>query len=219
MIDFLRDIFAFVKEYWGTIGFIATWTGIALVYFRKRFYWHRKHFLEQVNFSLNYLQDGQLVMRTLMELPSQEVWLNEFGVQRINNAAKKTTPTNPFITLEDPRDQQFINRAVLNSLSEHFSEVYLARALGIPVQTGKFYFTITCEKYEEMRTYKLRVLIADEKTLLEDFAQGGAGDSEVIPDIVYQYRQQSLRAMHQLYHSEKQAGGHGVGELEMGVVL
>lgn len=213
----LRDLVALVREYWGTIGLAVTWLGIALIYFRKRMHWRRKHFLDQVNFSLNYVHDGKLVMRTLMELPSQQVWLNDYGVKQVQAAAQKTTLEQPFIILKEPADQQFINRAVLNGLSERFAEMYLARALGLPVQSGTFYFAITCEKYKEMRTYKLRVLILSEQALREDFAPGGKGDSMVIRDVIYRPRQMTLRAIYQLYLRDQQTPNPVLGQMELGL--
>src|SRR5262245_48861672 len=91
-----------IRQYASTIVLVLTWLGIGLVYLRRRADWHKKHFLSQVNFSLNYVVDNGLAIRTLVETSASEVWLNEYGVRKVYAAAKRTTPTQPFILLPDP---------------------------------------------------------------------------------------------------------------------
>ena len=85
-------------------------------------------------------------MRTLLEKPADQVWLNEYGVRKVLAAAQRTTADQPFVLLADPRDMDFANRAVLNRLSERFAPAYLAAALGRPVRAETFRFAITCER-------------------------------------------------------------------------
>jgi hypothetical protein len=47
--------------------------------------------------SLNYVRGGALVLRTLLEKPANEVWLNEYGVRTVLAAAQRTTADQPFV--------------------------------------------------------------------------------------------------------------------------
>ena len=105
------------------------------MYFRKRADWSRKQFLGQVNFSLTYVGGGTMAMRTLLETTAQKVWLNDLGVKKVAHAAARTTADQPFVSLDDPKDMDFVYRAVLNVLSEKFAEAFLAETLGVPVTT------------------------------------------------------------------------------------
>ena len=216
-VDFLHNLFGFIKEYWDTIALMLTWAGIGFVYFRRRVHWRSKRFMNQVNFSLNYFQDGKLAMRTLMETSAQHVWLNDYGIKLVTVAADRATITQPFILLNDEKDMHFVNRAVVNTLSERFAEAFIARALGKPVCEGRFYFVITCEKYVEIRTLKLRVLIMSEKTLTEDFAPGGVGAETQIADPVLKARQTTLKGIYRLFEQDREQGHQVVGQVDLGI--
>ena len=117
-----------------------------------------------MNFSLNLFGDT-LAMRTLLEVETNEVWPNAHGVKLLHSAAVRTTVADPFIKLPVQADRDFLHRAVKNALSELCPAAFVATALGHPVKTGKFLFAVTCERYPEMRTVKLRVLLVEEGTL------------------------------------------------------
>jgi hypothetical protein len=213
MVDFLDRM----KPHWNTVALAVTWIGIAIVYFRRRSDWQKKQFLNQVNFSLNYVANGAPAMRTLKETSAQFVWLNEYGVKKVFTAALKTTVDDPFIRLDDQTDHEFINRAVLNVLSEHFADTFLAQALGQPVQLGKFCFAITCEKYEEIRTLKIRVLIIEEQLLNRLFGPDGEAEKLEITQQVYRARLKTLRAFYDVYVKDKGSNRPVLGHLEMGI--
>jgi hypothetical protein len=205
------------REHWGTVGLALTWGGIGLVWLRRRLDWRAKQFLSQVNFSLNYVgPDGRLAMRTLLETSAAEVWLNDHGVRLVGAAARKTTPEQPFIDLSDPADRDFVNRAVLNVLSEKFADAYLAASLGLPVRSGIFRFAITCERYEEMRTLKLRVLLVEEGTLAARFGPDAPAET-LTPNPVHAVRVRTLQALHQRLLKEKASGQEGLGRVELAV--
>src|SRR4051794_19569709 len=161
----VRSIVDFLRHYGGSLSLAFTWAAIAWVYLAKRANWSRKQFVGQVNFSLNFVVDGQLVMRTLVEVPAQNVWLNDLGVAKVQRAANRTTSDQPFVRLPDPADMDFVHRAVLNVLSEKFSDAYLAQSLGLPVESAVHRFAITMERYGDIRTLKLRVLLVAEQAL------------------------------------------------------
>src|SRR5262245_41154752 len=121
----LEAIWNLIRTHAGTVGLIVTWAGIALVYFRRRADWQKKSFLNQVNFSLNYILDRKLCLRTLLEVTATEVWLNDYGIKKVFKAAAQTRADQPFIILDDAEDMGFAKRAVLNVLSERFAEAFL----------------------------------------------------------------------------------------------
>jgi hypothetical protein len=203
----------FLRGHGNTMALAITWVGIGLVWWQRRTSWLRKEFTSQVNFSLNYIADNCLVMRTLLETTAQKVILNELGVKLLTSAAAKTTESDPFIRLADSKDRDFINRAVLNVLSERFAETFVAAALGVPVKSGKFCFAITCEKYADIRTLKVRVLLIEESTL-QRFAPEGDGETLKLADPKFRDRIRSLEAM----YKESKADQHVLGHLELGVV-
>jgi hypothetical protein len=206
----------FMKPHWYTLALVLTWVGIGMVALRRRLHWRRKQFLNQVNFSLNYVKGDTLAMRTLLETTAQNVWLNEYGVKMVFAAAQKTTVDNPFIQLDDPTDQDFIHRAVLNVLSEKFAPSFLAEALGREVRHSNFCFAITFERYAEIRTLKLRVLIVEESALTGLFgAEAGAAKLQVSGPL--KARMKTLKALAEMHQHDKAAEKKALGYMEMGV--
>jgi hypothetical protein len=207
-----------MRQYWRELALILTWAGVVIVYIKRRAAWMRKQFLNQVNFSLNYVTGDTLAMRTLVEHKAQDVWLNEYGVNKVFAAAGKTTVENPFIVLEDQTDQDFINRAVLNVLSEKFADAFLGAALGMPVRHAGFCFAITCERYSEIRTLKLRVLIMEEAVLVNLFGPDAGADKLKIVAQVYKSRMQTLKAMYAMYMRDKGSDKKALGYMEIGIL-
>jgi hypothetical protein len=213
-----RAIIHFLREYGGVLSLLLTWAAIAWVYLAKRANWSRKEFLGQVNFSLSYVVDGRLVMRTLVEVPATSVWFNDLGVAKVQKAAARTTPDQPFVRLPDPSDMAFVYRAVLNVLSERFSDAYLAESMGLPVVTSVYWFAITMERYGDIRTLKLRVLLASEKDLGGIFVPGRPDGREIeVPNALYGARLKTLYAMHELHRRSGEPGVLPLGRVVLGV--
>lgn len=210
----IEAVAAWVRSHWNTIGLIGTWFGIVFVYWRKRNDWRRKQFLSQVNFSLNYVQDGYLVMRTLLETTATEVWLNDYGVKTVLSAAQATTEKQPFLLFKDPKDQAFVNRAVLNVLSEQFAAGYLRAAVGVPVKRAVFAFGITFERYADMRTLKLRVILAEQTVLAEKFAPNSDVKLQAEHE-GYKDRWATLLALRELFLKDKENKNTILGRVEL----
>ncbi|QVL30073.1 hypothetical protein KIH39_14520 [Telmatocola sphagniphila] len=218
MNEVLRNILEFVRYYGSTFALLLTWVTIAWVYWNKRRNWLQKEFVEQVNFSLNYVSEGKLVMRTLAEMHARNVWINDLGVRQVIKAARVTTASQPFIKLDDPEDMGFIYRAVLNVLSEKFAETYLAQQLGLPITSATYFFAITMERYDDIRTLKLRVLLVEERELKTWFApQLPEGQTIGITAPHYEARLQTLRAMHLLHEKAGEKGAIQLGRVVLGL--
>src|SRR4051794_23393586 len=131
----LLQLWDAIKPYSAAIGLVITWAGIAYVALSRRRDWSRKRF-DRINFSLNYVVDGKLAMRTLLETTTREVWLNDYGVKLVVAAAARTTKDQPFVVLHNPADMSYVKRALKNVLSEHFAEAFLAQSQGMPIRTA-----------------------------------------------------------------------------------
>jgi hypothetical protein len=173
-VERLQAIVEAVRPHLASLGLVVTWAGIALVALRRRVNWKRKRFIEVVNFSLNYIDDGGLALRTVLETSANKVWLNEYGVKLVTAAAGKTRHDQPFILLKDPADMAFMKRALVNVLSEKVAGAYLGGVLGAPVRKADFLFALTFERFPDMRTQKFRVLLVQEQGLQKDFGPNAA---------------------------------------------
>jgi len=213
-MDTITHLLDLARQHVGTVGLLVTWGGILWVYLRKRADWRRKQFLTQVNFSLNFVSDGRMAMRTLMESTTREVWLNDLGVKKVARAAAKTTRDQPFVGLDDPADMDFVYRAVLNVLSEKFAEAYLAETLGLPVVAKEYLFAVTFERYSDIRTFKLRVLLVSEADMDAHFGPGGKVE---LPSDIYKARLKTMRAMYDLHKSAGKPGGMPLGRVVLGL--
>jgi hypothetical protein len=214
-MNVFQPVAEFIRQYGGALSLAFTWGAFAWIYLAKRSDWSRKQFLSHVNFSLNYVSAGRLVMRTLVEVSAQNVWMNELGVHTVRRAASRTTSKQPFVELADESDMNFVYRAVLNVLSEKFADAYLAESMGIPVESSEYRFAITMERYKDIRTLKLRVLLASTRDLETVFAPNPPQGREVsVPNELYRSRLKTLQAMHDLH---RRAGEPGV--LKLGRVV
>ena len=131
---------------------------------RARIEWSAKRFLHRINFSLNMIDEGKLVIRTLGEEDCRVVFLNEIAVSRIEAAACRTTAENPMLPLDKDECWHLLN-AVLNKLSERFAAGFLKREMGLPVNSAVYLICLTYENAGELRTRKVRAMVI-RKTLL-----------------------------------------------------
>jgi hypothetical protein len=213
----LKELWDLVKGHLSLIGLVLTWVGIALVYLRRRSEWLKKSFLNQVNFSLNYIEDGKLCIRTLLETTASQVWLNSYGINKVFKAAGRTRPDQPFIILPDEEDMGFVKRAVLNVLSEKFADVFLAQGMGLPVKTARFVFAITFENFPDMRTRKFRILLMEVESLKQLFVETPGEGEMKVSEPRHRDRLSVLRAMRDIYFGDRQAEKPILGELELGL--
>jgi hypothetical protein len=216
-METLTNILNWIAAHGALLGLILTWAGIALVYFQRRSAWAQKEFADQVNFSLNYVIDQTLALRTLLECTVKDVWLNEYGVRLVRAAARLTTAEQPFVMLQEQADREFVNRAVINTLSERFAGTFVAQALGGAVRSGNFIFAITYERYENMRTQKFRVLLMEERTLTELFGPGGNSGSLKVTSPVFRDRLRTLKGLYDLYTKDQATGQGLMDQIHLGV--
>jgi len=209
------DVHETLKPYYALIALALTWAGLLLAWWRRRTQWHNKEFLGQINFSVNLFGDT-LSMRTLLEVETAEVFPNAYGAGLLHKAAKRTTLEQPFIHLAEKDDRDYLHRAVKNTLSELCSTAFIGVALGQPVRRSVFVFALTCERYPEMRTIKLRVLLVERETLREWCAPGGKGESLPITPY-YRTRLRTLQAMHEMDRKAQAGELSDLGSVELAI--
>lgn len=171
MKEFLDTIAEYLHEHW--IKFLVAMLFMAAGWWfgkrRAASQWKRREFLGRINFSLNTLQEGKLLIRTLSEKSCEEVFLNQIAVEKVIAAARETTADDP--TLPLPQDEYwFYLNPVLNELSEQFSLGMLSRDMGLPVERASYLIALTSERAGEIRTQKIRAMVIH-KTLLENLPE------------------------------------------------
>jgi hypothetical protein len=165
--NIIQAILSGIGNYWfeGSISIVLVLTGWVGGFFRARRQWKQREFLERLNISLNMLQDGKLLIRTLAEQPLDVVFPNMTAIQTLQQASKLTTETNPIPPLGKEDFWPILN-CVLNVISEKFSDGYLRRDLGYPVKTAPYLMCLTRERSAVMRTSKIRAMVMKKSLLL-----------------------------------------------------
>jgi hypothetical protein len=181
------------------LGFAASWLTHWLAW--RRF--AAREFLHRVNFSLNYVENNQLRLRTLKESDIDQIILNNrHGRNMLLAAARraKSSAKTPFLEMA-PDDTFLVLNAILNELSQSFAAGALAKSMGLPVHSKWYVFGITCEWDDEVKNRKIRVMIIAED-LLESLDR--------LPPLEYQHpwhrvRHATLLTMLGLYREDCRA--------------
>lgn len=186
---------------------VFTVIGWGIGRWRAKRAWRNRDFLNRLNFSLNLLVDGKLLIRTLMEKSCEEVLLNQSAVEAVLASAKRTTAANPLLPL--PRDDTwyFLNQ-VLNELAEKFATAPLKRDLKLPVTTATYLVCLTSESAGEIRTRKIRAMI-----IRKDQLQSLPAETPQFESSHHITRWETLRIMQTKYANEP----HLFLELELGI--
>ena len=61
----MAELFEYLKGNWDQLALLATVGLVLLTYWKSRSVWKARDFLGRINFSLNYIQDNTLKIRTL----------------------------------------------------------------------------------------------------------------------------------------------------------
>jgi hypothetical protein len=163
-IQFLLDL---VRTHWPKLASAVVLTGGGwwLGRWREQIRWRRREFLGRINISLNSIQDGKLMIRTVIEKGLEEVFLNRHAVEIVQAAAERTTEQNPLLPL--PKDDTwFILNAVLNDVAEKFSMGEVRRDMGMPVTMHRYVICLTRERAGGVRIQKVRAMLIRKDLLL-----------------------------------------------------
>lgn len=181
LMDYLHDHVTKILT-----GFILMGVGWYFGNWRARSRWQKREFYNRINISLNYIRNGKLIIRTLMEDTCQEIFLNEVAVQK---AAGETTAENAILPLPKEDCWYYLN-SVLNALSEQFAVGYLTEDMGIPIVSKKYIVCLTSESDGALRMRKVRAMVVRQELLTNLAAE--------IPAVTEQHHQTRVRTLRQL---------------------
>jgi hypothetical protein len=145
------------------VGIVCTW----LAQRAARAAFTRRDFLYRVNFSLNYVENNELRIRTLKESDVDQIILdNPHGRNVILKAARNARRADqaPFLDLPEDCGWLVLN-AILNEISEEFPAGHLAKSMGLPARSCWYVFGATCEWDDDVKMRKIRVMIVAEELL------------------------------------------------------
>ncbi len=164
------------RDHWPSVGLSVLWLVVGLWWGRRRALraWRKKEFLDRLNVSLNLIEDGTLLIRTMLETSLDAVLLNKVASEKVLAASRKTTPEQPLLPLAKD-EAWFLLNAVLNLVAERFSPGEIVRdAAGVDATIRKpkkikYLLCLTCEAYGEsrrLRTRKIRAMMLRRELLL-----------------------------------------------------
>lgn len=164
LIQFITDL---IREHWPGAAFsvvclvVGAWWGRR----RARAAWAKKEFHNRINVSLNILQEGKLLIRTLLETNLDEIFLNSVAVEKVTAAIPNATEAHPLLPIQQ-EDVWYLLNAVLNEISERFALGNIKKDLGVATKTGIYLICLTYEVAGAVRTRKVRAMVVQKDTLL-----------------------------------------------------
>lgn len=131
---------------------------------RSRAKWRQREFLDRLNVSLTFIDEGVLKIRTILEMDVEGIFLNGAAASRIVAFAKKTTAADPFIPIAKEDLWYYLN-PVLNEISERFALGHLQADAGRSVSSEQYFLCLTCERAGAIRTQKIRAMLVRRNVL------------------------------------------------------
>ena len=194
----LRFVLESLRQYWLEIvvWLLLIAVGWAAGQWRARRAWGRREFLGRINISLNSLDGGKLLIRTIVEKPLQEVFINRAAVDKVRSAAGATSEDRPLLVL-GAKDRWPVLNCVLNEVSERFAEGHLRRDLGHPVKVESYVLCLTRERSDDVRTNKIRAMLI-KKSLLAALPK----KPPAFEQPSHHVRFRTLALLAELYHRE-----------------
>lgn len=132
------------------------------------FLYRKKRFLDHITYSLNYFEEGtkgkkKLILRTLQVLPKEDLLPSNFLFKlKMFKAIRNCSEEDPFIKM-DQKAMNILMPAIINGISSLFGADILQNQKGHPQK--QFLLAVTCEKYGDIKSQKIRVMIIDPKEL------------------------------------------------------
>ncbi len=165
--DVANSLLEYLRDNWPELIWIVAAAGIAsyVAGYRTRSRWRKRNFLDRLNVSLTSIDNGQLKIRTILEMDCQDIFLNSSAAAAVVKYASQTTENDPLLPIPKDDCWQYLN-AVLNEISERFAAGQVKQDMGLPVRQGSYLLCLTCERAGPMRTQKIRGMLI-RKQLLE----------------------------------------------------
>ena len=172
LMDILNDL---IVDHWAKllVGLLIFGAGRWWGQVRSRREWERKDFRNRVTVSLNSIQNGKLMIRTVLEKEAHEIFINDAAVSTLLKAASETNESDPIIHF-GKKDRWHLLNAVLNEIAENFGQGLFARDMSLPVAEKRYLFCMTREVDGDMRARKIRVMMIQPEFLESedcDFAE------------------------------------------------
>ena len=149
------------------IGALLTVAAVgAFLRWRASSHWRRRELLNRINISLNAIQDGVLLIRTLYESDLDDVFPNREAVRTVLRLAGKTSMESPILPLANTEEDRQLLNSVLNVISQQFGAGLVRRDIGLPTRSESYVICLTCEDRDLVRTHKVRAMVVREDTLM-----------------------------------------------------
>lgn len=193
--EFIVDL---INDHWLKIicGLLLAAGGAYMRRRKQRAEYLRREFLQRTNASLNYVEDGVLKIRTIFEMDLKSILFNDELIARTLKAAQLTTKEQPFLVLGDAQ-WLFLNSA-LNEMAERFAEGQMAADMGQPCVIHRYILGGTCERDGDVRTRKIRIMIA-RADFLDKINAGGFENRPHFEATHHHVRWKTLLKMAELY--------------------
>lgn len=199
-----------IVDHWLKIlcGVLLAFGGTILAKWKQRRDYYKREFLQRLNLSLNFIEDGVLRIRTIFEMNLGDVLFNQELVNKVLKAAKEKD-----VLLKMDKDTQWlVNNSILNEIAERFAEGQLAHAQGITVSTEPYLFCLTCEKDDDVRIRKLRVMLIH-KNMIDRILDP---DSKM-PNFERPYHNVRWDTLRQMAKAWKERGNYQVARMDISI--
>lgn len=177
-LESLKDLlFTAIRDHWTEAVGALVMLLVGRLWGRRRARrdWAKKQFLHRLMISLNTLgdRDGQKVLqiRTILEKDIQDVFLNSVAVDKVLQAAERTTVEDPILPLSADDRWPLLN-AVLNEVAEAFSAGTLAADMGVRVARKRYVICLTNEIAGPVRAQKIRAMMVQKDLLTSGAFEG-----------------------------------------------
>ena len=108
--------------------------------------------------------EGRLRIRTIMERTLEEIFPNAIAVQKVREAAEKTTVENPMMPIPK-EDTWYLLNFVLNAVAEHFVAGQVRQDAGEKVTAVRYALFLTAELVGDERIRKVRAMLVKQEHL------------------------------------------------------
>ena len=116
----IEMVLDFFRDYWEQAVMLVTLCIVLATYWRARSVWKSRHFMTRVNFSLNYVEDGRLKIRTLGEMDIDQILLgNEHGKRVVLHSASRTTAEKHRDIRMNKIRVMIVEKSLLMKIDEH----------------------------------------------------------------------------------------------------
>ncbi len=166
MQEIINSLLNYLTDNWPELIWIVAAAGVAsyLAGRRSRVLWQKREFLDRLNVSLTSIHEGQLKIRTILEMDVDDIFLNRSASTKIIELAKRTTPSDPLIPIPDADRWYYLN-SVLNEISERFAIGHLRQDAGFSTTVEDYLLCLTCERAGAVRTQKVRAMLVRRQLL------------------------------------------------------